>query len=74
MQDDASTVLDAEHGGIAWAQIRAMRNRLIHEYDRINWHLVWRTATQDVPLLQSKLEPLVSCDEPPAEEEANPNP
>lgn len=64
----------ATHAGIAWAQLRAMRNRLIHEYDRINWHLVWRTATEDVPLLLGQLEPLVSEDEPPPEGESNGDP
>jgi len=61
----------AEHTGIAWAQIRAMRNRLIHEYDRINWHLAWKTTTEDVPLLLDELGPLVSSDEPPPEDEGH---
>ncbi|MBM4036545.1 MAG: DUF86 domain-containing protein [Planctomycetes bacterium] len=61
----------AAHTGISWPEIRAMRNRLIHEYDRINWHLVWRTAIGDVPLLLNELEPLVSSNEPPPEDAAH---
>jgi uncharacterized protein with HEPN domain len=58
-----------EHGGIPWAQMAGMRNRLIHGYDKINWHLVWKTATQDVPPLLAELEGLVSSQEPPADDE-----
>jgi uncharacterized protein with HEPN domain len=44
---------------IPWRQIAGMRDRLIHGYDKINWSLVWATATRDVPRLLTELEPLV---------------
>ena len=49
---------------IPWKQIAGMRDRLIHAYDKINWSLVWITATQDVPRLLAELAPLI----PPAAE------
>ena len=51
-----SGAFQAAHNQIPWAQIMAMRNRLIHGYDRINWHLVWKTTTEDVPHLLTVLE------------------
>src|SRR5690349_291197 len=42
-----------------WRPIAGMRDRLIHGYDKINWSLVWVTATADVPRLLAELEPLL---------------
>lgn len=53
-----SAAFRAGHDSIPWRQIMAMRNRLIHEYDRSNCHLVWRTATEDLPRLLTELEPV----------------
>lgn len=44
---------------IPWRQIAGMRDRLIHAYDKINWSLVWITATKDVPHLLAELDPLL---------------
>ena len=47
------------HPQFAWRQIAGMRDRLIHGYDKIDWSVVWVTATQDVPKLMVELEPLL---------------
>lgn len=52
------------HPSIPWPQVAAMRNRLIHHYDKIDWPLVWTTTKRDVPALLSELEPLASASEP----------
>jgi len=44
---------------VPWKQIAGMRDRLVHGYDKINWSLVWVTATEDVPRLLVELEPLL---------------
>ena len=36
---------------VPWAQIVAMRNRLIHACFEIDPEIVWRTVTEEVPLL-----------------------
>ena len=46
----------AAHPEVAWREITATRNWLIHVYDRVNLAAVWRTATEDVPNLVSQLE------------------
>ncbi len=40
---------------VPWAQIVAMRNRLIHTYFDVNGEILWRTATEDVPSLATAL-------------------
>ena len=42
--------------GIPWAQIRGMRNRLIHAYSDVNIGLVWSTVVTDLPVLLAQLE------------------
>lgn len=44
---------------IPWRRLAAMRNRLIHEYDKINWALVWKTARTEIPRLEAVLRPFV---------------
>lgn len=38
-----------------WRQIVAMRNFAAHQYDDLNPQRVWRTVTQDVPILRAYL-------------------
>ncbi len=43
---------------IPWRLIRAMRNRLAHEYYAIDPLIVWMTATEDLPAVVAALERL----------------
>jgi len=44
------------HADIAWKQMSGMRNRLIHGYYDVNLDIVWKTATEDLPVLIKQLE------------------
>ena len=44
---------------IPWQAIVAMRNRLVHAYFSINLDIVWQTVQNDLPMLISKLEPVL---------------
>lgn len=44
---------------IPWAEIVAMRNRLVHIYFDINLDRVWETITDDLPPLVAALEKIV---------------
>jgi uncharacterized protein with HEPN domain len=54
-----SIELQREYAVIPWAQIIAMRNRLIHVYFDINVDLVWDTVAVDLPPLLVELEEIV---------------
>jgi uncharacterized protein with HEPN domain len=45
---------------IPWADIIAMRNRLIHAYFEINLDILWKTVSEDIPPLISELEKTIS--------------
>jgi uncharacterized protein with HEPN domain len=36
-----------------------MRHLLVHEYERVDWNLVWETITIHVPAFLALVEPLV---------------
>jgi uncharacterized protein with HEPN domain len=41
---------------LPWAQMKGMRNRIIHEYDGLNERIIWDTCRQDLPALKIALE------------------
>jgi uncharacterized protein with HEPN domain len=52
------------HPELPWPQMAGMRNRLIHEYFRVDLATVWETVKNDLPPLIAAFERLV----PPEEE------
>jgi uncharacterized protein with HEPN domain len=51
------------HPKIPWEQMIGMRNRLIHEYFRVNLTTVWETIQNDLPRLIALVEPLVPSED-----------
>lgn len=49
--------LDA-HPEVDWRDILSMRNRLVHEYDRVDFDVVWRVLRFEVAPLRRRLERL----------------
>lgn len=47
------------HPEIPWREMVGLRNRLVHEYFRINFGVVWDTIHNDLPKLIRIIEPLV---------------
>jgi uncharacterized protein with HEPN domain len=47
------------HPEIPWGEIVGMRNRLVHDYSRIDVAKIWDTAQEDIPSLIRWIEPLV---------------
>jgi uncharacterized protein with HEPN domain len=47
------------HSEIPWHLMVGMRNRIIHEYSRVNWGTIWDTVKNDLPTLIRMLKPLI---------------
>ena len=47
-----------EHSEIPWLDIAGLRNRLVHDYDGINWQMIVDMVFVDLPKLIESLKPL----------------
>ncbi len=54
-----------QHTAIPWPLIAGMRDRLIHEYDTVDFEEVWKVVNGDVPELLRYIEPLLPQPEQP---------
>lgn len=55
----------AAHPNVPWVQMVGLRNRIIHEYFRLDRDVIWQIVQKDVPALLALVEPLVPCQDPP---------
>lgn len=44
-------VFAAQHAEIPWQVMYAMRNRVSHGYDKVDFEMVWKTICNDMPEL-----------------------
>ena len=49
----------ARYPDIPWKVMAGMRDKMIHDYFDVDLSLVWETATDDIPLLKSKIEKIL---------------
>ncbi len=50
----------AIHKEIPWSQIYGLRNRIVHDYEGVNFVLVWEIISNDLPELRETLRNIVS--------------
>ena len=55
-----SDVFRQEHRVVPWKNIAGLRDILIHSYDDVDLDEVWRIASERVPALLARLEPVVA--------------
>ncbi len=53
------------HPELPWREIVGLRNIISHEYDKVNYDLIYRIVRGNIPVLIAMLEPLVP--QPPEE-------
>ncbi|MCF7809789.1 DUF86 domain-containing protein [bacterium] len=49
----------SSHQPVQWKDIAGMRDKLIHEYHKVDIDEVWNTVTSDIPRLIDFLTPLI---------------
>jgi uncharacterized protein with HEPN domain len=50
-----SSEFKQKHPEIPWTQIIGMRNRIIHEYFRVDLEIVWEVIYTDLPIIAKQL-------------------
>ena len=53
------TEIESSFPDIPWAEMRALRNILTHEYDRVDVRIIWDTIRNDLPPLVPMLEQIL---------------
>jgi uncharacterized protein with HEPN domain len=45
----------SNHEEIPWNAIRSIRNRIVHDYDGVQYRIIWDTLQNDIPTLIEQL-------------------
>ena len=45
---------------VAWREIIGMRNKLTHGYFGIDWNIIYRVLTNDIPVLKMQIESIMN--------------
>jgi uncharacterized protein with HEPN domain len=53
------TDFKGKHSNIDWKRIAGMRDKLIHDYFGVDYHIVWDVATNKLPELKQKIEEII---------------
>ncbi len=59
-----SETTQAELPDIPWRDMIGMRNRIVHEYNRLNLEIIWNVTQVSIPQLILSIEPLIPPEEP----------
>lgn len=48
-----------KHATLPWSQMRAIRNKIVHDYRGINLHVIWETVQNDLPALKKQIQKIL---------------
>ena len=54
-----SSELRESHPEVPWRLMSDFRNKLIHDYFGLDLEVIWRTATEDTPILLQQIDQLI---------------
>ena len=57
-----SKELTNRNSHIEWRGIRALRNRIVHDYDGVNWNMIWDFLTEELNDLEIQINDIVNKD------------
>lgn len=55
-----SPAFRSRHADVPWKRVAGMRDRLIHDYFGVDWHLVWEVVEKDLHALIGKVRSVLS--------------
>jgi uncharacterized protein with HEPN domain len=55
-----SQSLRSKHPEIPWKKMAGMRDKMIHEYAGVDIEILWKVATEELPLLTSPMQNILS--------------
>lgn len=53
--NDISDEFQEKHLNLPWMQMRAIRNKIVHDYRGINLQIIWETVQNDLPALKEQV-------------------
>lgn len=56
---DISIDAQKEHPCIPWKSIKGMRHRIVHDYENVDFMVLWGTITKSLPELSSQIEEIL---------------
>ncbi len=51
--------LKEKYSEIKWREVAGMRDKLIHEYFGVDYKVVWKTVSADIPILKEVIEKII---------------
>lgn len=59
MAEKTSEQLQEKYPNIEWRGIKALRNRIVHDYDGVNLNMVWELLTNELIELEKQLKEIL---------------
>jgi uncharacterized protein with HEPN domain len=58
--NNVSDEFQDQYPELPWMQMRAIRNKIVHDYRELNLDVIWDTAKNDLPALKTQIQKLLS--------------
>ncbi|KXK13530.1 MAG: hypothetical protein UZ14_CFX002001609 [Chloroflexi bacterium OLB14] len=53
--NNVSAEFQEKYDHLPWSQMRAIRNKIVHDYRGINIEIIWDTVKKDLPILKEQV-------------------